>query len=53
MGAYPDGMDWDIRRGDPEERGEALPNIRAVPLPGKDPVLGAEGRLIELWSTDG
>jgi uncharacterized protein YjlB len=50
VGAYPDGMDWDIRRGDPAEHDEAVANIRAVPLPGADPVLGADGPLVRLWA---
>jgi uncharacterized protein YjlB len=49
VGAYPDGMSWDIRRGDPAEHDEALKNIRAVPLPRTDPVGGSEGRLVGLW----
>jgi uncharacterized protein YjlB len=49
IGAYPDGMDWDLRRGDPAEHEEVLANIRGVPLPGSDPVLGAEGGLVEIW----
>ncbi len=46
VGAYPDGMSWDVRRGDPDEYQEVLDNIAAVPLPGTDPVGGA---LTELW----
>ncbi len=46
VGAYPDGMSWDIRRGDPAEHDEAVANIRAVPLPERDPV---GGTLTELW----
>jgi uncharacterized protein YjlB len=46
VGAYPEGMNWDIRRGDPAEHDEVLANIRAVPLPERDPV---GGTLIELW----
>jgi uncharacterized protein YjlB len=49
VGAYPDGMRWDIRRGDPAEHDEAVANIRAVPLPDGDPVLGESGPLVELW----
>ena len=49
IGAYPDGMAWDIRRGDPREHDEALANIRAVPLPGADPVAGVDGALVGLW----
>jgi uncharacterized protein YjlB len=50
IGAYPDGMRWDIRRGDPAEHDESVANIRAVPLPGADPVRGADGPLTALWS---
>jgi uncharacterized protein YjlB len=49
VGAYPEGMPWDIRRGDPGEHDEALANIRAVPLPGADPVKGPDGPLTQLW----
>ena len=49
IGAYPDGMPWDIRRGDPAEHDEAVTNIRAVPLPDADPVEGPTGPLTELW----
>jgi uncharacterized protein YjlB len=50
VGAYPDGMDWDLRRGDPAEHDEVLANISAVPLPRTDPVHGAGGPLSELWA---
>ena len=49
VGAYPNGMRWDLRRGDPGEREEVLANIAAVPLPDTDPVHGAGGPLTELW----
>ena len=49
IGAYPDGMPWDIRRGDPAEHDEAVANIRAVPLPRADPLDGPEGALTDLW----
>jgi uncharacterized protein YjlB len=41
VGAYPGGMQWDLRRGDPAERNEVLANIAAVPLPDVDPVYGS------------
>jgi uncharacterized protein YjlB len=50
VGAYPDGMEWDLRRGNPDERVEVLANIARVPIPGQDPVRGADGPLIELWN---
>jgi uncharacterized protein YjlB len=49
IGAYPDGMPWDLRRGDPAEHDEVVANIRAVPLPDADPVSGSDGPLRELW----
>jgi uncharacterized protein YjlB len=49
VGAYPDGMRWDMRRGDRGEHDEVVANIRAVPLPGEDPVARADGRLVKLW----
>jgi uncharacterized protein YjlB len=51
VGAYPDGMEWDIRRGDPAERDEVLANIRAVPLPRCDPVEGRGGPANRQWLT--
>jgi uncharacterized protein YjlB len=49
VGAYPDGMRWDLLRGDPAELDEALTNIEAVPLPAADPVSGRDGPLTEIW----
>ena len=49
IGAYPDGMPWDIRRGDPAEHDEVLANIGRIPLPRADPVEGPDGSLTELW----
>jgi uncharacterized protein YjlB len=50
VGAYPNGMRWDLRRGDPAERDEVLSNIAQVPLPDQDPVAGIRGPLVELWT---
>lgn len=49
MGAYPGGMSWDLRRGDPAEYDEARANIAAVPLPETDPLGGSGGALPGLW----
>jgi uncharacterized protein YjlB len=49
VGAYPPGQAWDMRYGDPGEHDEVLANIAAVALPQTDPVLGADGPLVELW----
>jgi uncharacterized protein YjlB len=49
VGAYPDGMSWDLCRGKPGERPEKVNNIRRVPVPEQDPVFGKEGPLVERW----
>lgn len=41
VGAYPNGMDYDIKRGYPGEQPQADQNIATVPLPVRDPVTGA------------
>ena len=51
VGAYPGGMSWDLRRGDPAEYEEAQANIAAVPVPATDPIGGADGALPGLWLT--
>jgi uncharacterized protein YjlB len=51
VGAYPGGMAWDLRRGEPDEYDEVLANIAAVPLPDTDPVKGAAGPLTRLWTS--
>lgn len=50
VGGYPPGADWDLMRGQVGERPEADRNIAAVPLPETDPVSGATGLLLDLWS---
>jgi len=49
IGAYPNGMRWDLRRGDPDEHNEVMANIARVPLPETDPVFGEAGPLVGLW----
>ncbi len=51
VGAYPEGRAYDLKRGDPGERAQVLANIAAVPLPTTDPLTGAEGPLVEAWSS--
>jgi uncharacterized protein YjlB len=53
VGAYPNGMRWDLRRGAPAERDEVLANIAKVPPPDRDPVRGRDGPLVELWASAG
>ena len=47
VGAYPDGRDFDICRGDPAEHDRAVSRIAKVPLPKKDPIFGQSG--IVFW----
>jgi uncharacterized protein YjlB len=46
VGAYPDGADFDIRRGHPSEYDDAVRAIEAVKVPNRDPVHGMDGPLI-------
>jgi uncharacterized protein YjlB len=50
VGAYPEGRDWDVCRGEPGDRARALTNLAVVPLPTTDPVHGAAGPLRAAWS---
>jgi uncharacterized protein YjlB len=49
VGGYPDGREWDIFTGTPEERAVAIPRIEKLPVPLTDPVFGKEGVLNDLW----
>ncbi|MEO6454326.1 MAG: cupin domain-containing protein [Ginsengibacter sp.] len=49
IGAYPDGMDYDIKKGEPSDRPKADENIENVKLPETDPVYGLDGPLILNW----
>lgn len=50
VGAYPTGQQWDMNHGRPGERPRVDENIRTLPLPTADPVIGAHGPLIQFWS---
>ena len=50
VGCYPPGQeDWDILRGNPDDRPKADENIAKVPLPETDPVEGKGGALLQHW----
>jgi uncharacterized protein YjlB len=49
IGAYPKSGRYDLCRGSKAERERALTTIPKVPLPGSDPVYGADGPLMRLW----
>ncbi|KIL49471.1 cupin domain-containing protein [Jeotgalibacillus soli] len=50
VGAYPEGMEYNTRTGEPGERPVVLQEIRNVPIPSTDPVYGKEGSLLERWT---
>lgn len=49
IGAYPQGQEWDLLRGEAGDRPKADANIAKVPLPANDPVAGPQGALRDLW----
>ncbi|MGM0621226.1 MAG: hypothetical protein ACQETJ_09300 [Bacteroidota bacterium] len=49
VGAYPDGQRYDMNYGEKAEKQEAVKNILKVPLPSKDPLFGAKGKMFEFW----
>ncbi len=51
VGAYPDGMSWNLWTVEMGERNRALSEIRRVPLPDTDPVHGDDGPLLDHWRT--
>ncbi|MFB6232169.1 MAG: cupin domain-containing protein [Salinibacter sp.] len=51
VGAYPDGREWDLNRGRPNERPQADRNIEQVPCPSHDPLYGPDGPLRTHWGS--
>lgn len=49
LGAYPDGMDYDLMTGADGDRPAADERIAKVPFPDNDPVLGERGGIMEFW----
>lgn len=49
VGAYPNGSDYDVLRGEPGDRPKAQQNIAQVPLPELDPLYGKNGGLLKIW----
>ena len=50
VGAYPPGPEMHVTRPTPENHAKALKTIPAVKLPRTDPVRGADGPLVRLWT---
>ncbi len=49
VGAYPDGVFFDVRTGKKSERPMVDNTINKLTLPAKDPVYGKEGPLFDYW----
>jgi uncharacterized protein YjlB len=49
VGAYPDGRDWDLLKGEEGERPKADKNIAALPVPDTDPFLGKGRGAHAIW----
>lgn len=50
VGAYPNGLDFDINLGKAGERPAADNNIANVQTPSADPILGKHGPLLQYWA---
>ena len=51
VGAYPEGREWDLLKGEANDRPKADHSIAALPIPDLDPLFGKEGGLIETWKS--
>ena len=49
VGAYPIGQAADMCRVGELDLAHAQRNVASVPMPGKDPVCGADGPLLQHW----
>lgn len=49
VGAYPDGLEPDMQKGEARHYEEVKRTIASVPKPDKDPVEGEEGAVISSW----
>lgn len=49
VGAYPDGNNYNVKTGEPNERPEVLHDIQQVELPSLDPVFGDSGQVVSNW----
>ena len=49
VGAYPGGVEYNLKTGEPGERPYVLEDIRNTPRPESDPVYGETGPLLSEW----
>lgn len=52
LGAYPEGQEYDMNYGKPEELERALENIKKLPVPENDPLYGKDGPLLKNWLSE-
>lgn len=50
VGAYPNGMDYNVKRGEAGERPDVLQEIHSVKKPSTDPVYGNLGQVLQRWT---
>jgi len=51
IGGYPGGKDYDMNYGKPEERPAADNNIKKLPVPSTDPLLGKANGVPKIWKS--
>lgn len=51
VGAYPPDQQWDLCRSAPDQA--AIARMKSLPFTKSDPVSGASGPLVQLWSAGG
>lgn len=52
VGAYPEGMSYNVKTGEEGDRPEVLRDIEQVPLPMTDPIFGNKGPIFDYWHTN-
>ncbi|HEX8269324.1 MAG TPA: cupin domain-containing protein [Flavobacterium sp.] len=49
VGAYPNGSEYDVLKGEDGDRPKADENINKVPIPDNDPIYGKMEGLLAIW----
>ena len=50
VGAYPNGMSYDLKKAKKSEHTEAKKNIDQVPVPDADPLMGKQEGVPKIWN---
>ena len=51
IGAYPDGMSFNVKTAEDTDRPLVVDDIKQVPLPKTDPIFGNKGPIFSYWHT--